>query len=396
MKGIKWIHKCYCLLFLLLVCILVLVVTVHKDLPRPVTRFVFQEPFSLEEHIYIPGHLCTLMGTKTFSMCSFCKMPTNVVSIYVESFEQMVEYYPNRKDFVTEIPSTCTMPDGVRCVVQHDNPTADVVFRMSRLVHSDLPVRYCYPQIFALLNSEAETSGYDRGLLRFTDLRVDHHLESDVLYHDVCDVVDLKEAENTDRSADKRTGIALVVSNCRARWRYNYLEHLMQHVPIDSYGHCLHNKDSELNDHRSWRKSMIEIGRKYRMVISFENTVVKDYISEKIFHIYQSGAIPVYWGPSDIYKWVPGNHTFIDASTFNEPKELAAYLKRVVDDDSLFKHHTTNFDWDKTANMIKTHCPPVNYMCGVCRAAYDKVVKRRTHKEQVCSCGYNASVLLPV
>ena len=91
-----------------------------------------------------------------------------------------------------------------------------------------------------------------------------------------------------------------------------------------------------------------QIASKYRMVVTFENTIQTDYVSEKINLVYLSGAIPVYWGPPEIYSWVPGNHSFIDASAFSGPKELAAYLKKVDEDDELFRHHTTNFDVEKS------------------------------------------------
>ena len=67
---------------------------------------------------------------------------------------------------------------------------------------------------------------------------------------------------------------------------------------------------------------------------------------------YSGRAIPVYWGPPDIYDWVPGNHTFIDPRNFSGPKELAEYMKRVAEDDALFNYHTSNFDWDRTKRMM--------------------------------------------
>ena len=328
--------------------------------------------------------------------CSFCHSSSKDLSIYVEDFHQLQNYYTTYEGFITSIPKSCPLPNGAKCLLRKNDETADVVFRMTKYVTFDRPVRYCSPQIFALLHSEAEFLGYDQGFMSLADITVTHHLSSTVLYHDACErsYVNIEAAKRVLRVAQRRKGIAMFLSNCDPQWRQSYIEELLEYVHVDSYGSCFHNTQDDTDNMwthpNSWRKILIRKAKKYRMLITFENTIQKEYFSEKIFLAYQSGAIPVYWGPSDIYKWVPGNHTFIDASTFNEPKELAAYLKRVVDDDSLFKHHTTNFDWDKTANMIKTHCPPVNYMCGVCRAAYRlREESRHSASNRPCFCNYS-------
>ena len=123
----------------------------------------------------------------------------------------------------------------------------------------------------------------------------------------------------------------------------------MMHVHIDSYGLCFHNVPKPSSRFKvTAEEEYNQIASKYRMVVTFENTIQTDYVSEKINLVYLSGAIPVYWGPPEIYSWVPGNHSFIDSSAFDGPKELAAYLKKVDEDEELFRHHTTNFDVEKS------------------------------------------------
>ena len=59
------------------------------------------------------------------------------------------------------------------------------------------------------------------------------------------------------------------------------------------------------------KEIFLEIARKYGMIIAFENNIQKDYITEKLALIFQSGAIPVYRDAPEAYQWVPENHPFI-------------------------------------------------------------------------------------
>ena len=116
------------------------------------------------------------------------------------------------------------------------------------------------------------------------------------------------------------------------------------------------------------------------MVVTFENLIQDDYITEKLNFVFSSGAIPVYWGPPQIYSWVPGKHSFIDASKYT-PEELAKYLKQVDEEDDLFMHHTTNFDVNKTKEMIGRLCSKgssnlYDILCLTCQTAQTKLLQR--------------------
>lgn len=117
----------------------------------------------------------------------------------------------------------------------------------------------------------------------------------------------------------------------------------MKLVHIDSYGKCWHNMPAFPASKANWRDVFVNISKNYRMVLAFENKIEPDYITEKLPLVYRSGAIPVYRGPPEVYLWVPGSLTFIDAHKFT-PAELAKYMKRIDADDDLFKYHTSKFN----------------------------------------------------
>jgi alpha(1,3/1,4) fucosyltransferase len=62
----------------------------------------------------------------------------------------------------------------------------------------------------------------------------------------------------------------------------------------------------------------------YRFCIAFENSVERDYISEKLFDCFYAGCVPIYCGAPNITDYVPAN-TFIDKRKYNY-EELYRYI----------------------------------------------------------------------
>lgn len=106
---------------------------------------------------------------------------------------------------------------------------------------------------------------------------------------------------------------ALVVwvgSFCGARHRAQYLEELMKHISVHSYGKCLNN--------RPWPEgnpSKGEIISQYRFYFSFENSIENDYVSEKVYESLEHGTVPIYLGSPNVRDYVPEN-SIILASDF--------------------------------------------------------------------------------
>ena len=314
------------------------------------------------------------------------------ISVYLESFntiDDILELRHNFTNFEETIPSTCQLPSGGRCTMQHSDTNADVVFRVVRAISPSFPVRYWPGQITAVLNMEANrgeygiyTYGFQQ--LKEADLRIDHHPTSDAVYSELCYFLPVEEWQRGElQSPDpkERKGIALFSSDCKTQWkgfqnRTWHYEKVVELVHVDSYGKCWNNMPAiptVKND--DWREVLVNIIKKYRMVLSFENIIQTDYISEKTALIYRGGAIPVYRGPPEVYLWVPGNHTFIDANNYT-PEELAEYVKQIDEDDDLFRYHTSNFDVERSRKRVESVCPKANFMCRVCQLAHDMKMNR--------------------
>ena len=69
----------------------------------------------------------------------------------------------------------------------------------------------------------------------------------------------------------------------------------------------------------------IEALKNYKFCFCIENTKIDGYITEKIIESIYAGCIPVYFGASDIKKYIPEN-VFIEGSKFKKLDDLYYYM----------------------------------------------------------------------
>jgi hypothetical protein len=69
--------------------------------------------------------------------------------------------------------------------------------------------------------------------------------------------------------------------------------------------------------------------KNYRFCFCYENIHgKKGYVTEKMFDAFTAGCVPIYWGASNIEKYVPEN-LFIDRRKFKDNEELYLFMKRM-------------------------------------------------------------------
>ena len=288
----------------------------------------------------------------------------HINSFYAGSFSKMEQ---------SNMSEVCHLERGFTCTYQHTDPElSNVLFGSAWsdlfILTETIKKYHNRGRLLSILNSEAETRLPPQrlDLLEQADIRIDYHPSSAIFVSEVCALSPSRYPIN----ASERKGIVLLLSDCDFKWRTDFIGELMKHVHIDSYGRCFNNAQYHPEDKGQPAKGNyeegMEIASKYRMFLQIENTITKDYITEKLTVAYGSGAIPVYWGTPEVYNWVPGNHTFIDISKYSNPLDLARYLRQVDEDDILFNYHTSNFDWKKTEAMKKKHCSQKSYNCKLC------------------------------
>ena len=130
----------------------------------------------------------------------------------------------------------------------------------------------------------------------------------------------------------RRKPVAWLVSNCKTdSHRELYVKELQKHVPVDIFGKC----GKPLNCTQGRDECFVEIASSYQFYLSFENSLCKDYTTEKLFRALASDLVPVVMGGANYSKIVPPK-SIINVQDFPSPEVLGKELMRLVEVRSVF------------------------------------------------------------
>ena len=82
---------------------------------------------------------------------------------------------------------------------------------------------------------------------------------------------------------------AALISNCKSRFRINFINILSKYKKVDMGGYYKNNINKIV-------KNKIDFLSEYKFSIAMENSNGDGYISEKIVDSFLSGTIPIYYG----------------------------------------------------------------------------------------------------
>ncbi|XP_046639939.1 alpha-(1,3)-fucosyltransferase C-like [Daphnia pulicaria] len=173
---------------------------------------------------------------------------------------------------------------------------------------------------------------------------------------------------------NKTKTIAWIVSHCKTHGqREKYVEELRKYVDVDIYGKCGDGKFvcPHHGTYFSEPQCNKMIESTYKYYLSFENSICKDYVTEKFFKILDLYVIP-------IVEHAPP-HSYIDALKF-KPKELAAYLKILDSDYALYNeyfwwkdHYRVEFISENTSR---------HGFCSLCQQLHDIQTPSKSFADQ--------------
>ena len=154
------------------------------------------------------------------------------------------------------------------------------------------------------------------------------------------------------------------------------MRQLEKYLPPDSihiYGQCgnrtcpgtsLEDKDG------CWK--MIE--ENYKFYFSLENSVCRDYVTEKIFEALKRDVVPIVLGGAE-YKNIFPDHSFINMLDYKNMSQLAEHLLHLGENEEKYSKY---FEW-KTRFEVRNSKYDFNQAhCNLCQLLHDNSKSEET------------------
>ncbi|XP_014100662.3 alpha-(1,3)-fucosyltransferase C-like [Bactrocera oleae] len=247
--------------------------------------------------------------------------------------------------------------------------------------------------VFAQLESPEHTRHNLQAEKNFYNLTLSYRLDSDIVWsYNVVKTISTRqiiapaqdpiwtavEVGWTQNDTDlllsiegKRKMAAWFVSNCKAPSRRDGLVKALQaHMQVDVYGKC-----GTLRCERFNSSCDALLDKDYKFYLSFENSLCKDYVTEKLFNALQRHIVPVVFGGANYTRFAPP-HSYIDAQDFKNASTLAAYLNYL----SEHPYEYAKYFWWRRYYLVEAYESGVQMLpyCELCRRIHSQPTVRRT------------------
>lgn len=265
--------------------------------------------------------------------------------------------------------------DVSNCVFTSDrsqlNASDAVMLHLRDVRLSDLPTFRTPDQRWVLLHHESPPHT-PRDIVKGLDGKINwtitYRLDSDMVLQP--QYVRKTSPSNVviDYAANKTRMIAWFVSNCHTpSRREDYVSELRKVVPVDVYGDC--------GEHRCVPKMSAkcykDAAKEYRFYLSFENSLCKDYVTEKLFAPMRQDIVPIVFGGANYSLFAPPE-SYINTASFSSPRALGKYLIRLAQD----KNRQAYNHYLKWKNFYAETYD--SYVCQLCRKLNDLREKPKT------------------
>jgi len=218
-------------------------------------------------------------------------------------------------------------------------------------------------------SAQAFTEGVTKGLF---DAGINYHLETDKVVTKLKKVNEyythltityspyLKDmyyiAPVPFKDKDPEALASIFVSNCGLvkSGRNSWIQELMKHITVHSFGRCYNNKRQEDRGctQPHWDGKLCVI-KQYKFYLAFENSIDVSYVTEKYWQTLYTGTVPVYIGAPNIHEfdplYEPGPNgevvpdwkpkSIIRVTDFKNAEELANFLKDLANDEERYNSY---------------------------------------------------------
>ncbi|KAG2486258.1 hypothetical protein HYH03_015082 [Edaphochlamys debaryana] len=189
----------------------------------------------------------------------------------------------------------------------------------------------------------------------------------------------------------KKTALVYVNSNCGAKsGRSEIMRQVMAlndpNVPTHSWGNCDRNQQVTGNFNK------VELIHGYKFCVAMENSITKDYVTEKMWQALEAGCVPLYLGPHNVAEFLPDPNAIVDYGKLGSPAALMKELERLANNRTAYEEKMAwkKRKWEdlsptflKMAERSHVHQPHTR--CQICRLA----LKQRYKPENYSTCLFN-------
>ena len=217
-------------------------------------------------------------------------------------------------------------------------PLADaIVFHLPTLDSATLPVGRRPGQRWVAWSMESDVNyprQADPAYMAPFDLTMTYRRDSDVWVTYAPDAEALLAPPSSKTEAAPAVYMA---SNANDRsGRHAYVAELMRHMAVDGYGACHRNRTLAHDDGR--RAKLATIAR-YRFTLAFENSIARDYVTEKFYDALIAGSVPVVLGAPNVGEFAPADPSYVDVNDFPSPAGLASFLVALAGDEPRYARY---------------------------------------------------------
>ena len=171
----------------------------------------------------------------------------------------------------------------------------------------------------------------------------------------------------------KSRGAAWLVSHCvTASKREKYVHLMKRQIRIDIYGRC--SKNSCKKGSEECRQAII---KNYFFYFSFENSLCKDYVTEKEFNWFNEDIITVVRGARTYRNYLPFG-TYIDADDFKSPADLGKFLNELSKDEERYIAYLKRKDHFRA---VEKEVLVQNAYCELCKRLNNLEKYRKSMKD---------------
>lgn len=167
------------------------------------------------------------------------------------------------------------------------------------------------------------------------------------------------DLSHVDYAAGKTKMAVWFVSNCGTdSGRSKVTKLLKKYFPVDVYGKCGSLKCPRFTKIDCYKK----VEPHYKFYLSFENSICRDYVTEKFFNVLNYNMVPVVYGGAD-YSAIAPQKSYINSRDFPTVEALAKYLLYLNSNDTAYNEY---FWWKSSYEVLAVSSSKSLSWCHLC------------------------------